>query len=354
MRRGGPPMAAMLALLLITACGRGPALPAAALPALPLPVTNNAVALASLRDEPVLVSLMGLGPGKSWRDVHQRVFMLRPGDDAWSELPEVPGLAGRLAATAVGLEGAVILFGGYTVSPEGHEVSVRAVQRLNLSTGRWTELAPMPVPVDDAVSVLYRGRYVYLVSGWHDTGNVNLVQRYDIEENRWTQATPWPGRPVFGHAGGRVGDLLVVCDGVGIRTRRDRRRAFEAVAACYQGEIQAEDPSLIEWREIPHHGGPATYRMAASGSERLGLVIFAGGSDNPYNYAGTGYDGHPSAPTDRVFAWDPGAGRWRALGRLPVATMDHRGLPETPAGFVILGGMRAGQVVSDEAFAFQP
>lgn len=27
----------------------------------------------------------------------------------------------------------------------------------------------MPVPVDDSVALVYRDRYVYLVSGWHET-----------------------------------------------------------------------------------------------------------------------------------------------------------------------------------------
>jgi N-acetylneuraminic acid mutarotase len=351
-RRGAGPSLLLAGLLLIglllAACEPAtPVLPAESLPPLPEPVANNAVARAGMPGAGTLVSLMGLGPGREWRDVHARSFALPPGAIAWERMPDVPGPGGRLAGSAVGLADAVILFGGYTVAADGDEVSVERVQRLDLATRAWRDLAPMPVPVDDAVAVLHRDRYVYLVSGWHDSGNVNLVQVYDVAQDRWFQATPWPGPAVFGHAGGIVGDVLVICDGVGIETRADAPRRFVAIAACYRGEIDGTDPARIDWRRLPWHGGRPLYRMAAAGSEARGQVVFAGGSENPYNYDGIGYDGEPSAPSGRVFAFDLAAGEWRELGRLPEPTMDHRGLLETAGGFVLVGGMRAGQAIAD-------
>jgi hypothetical protein len=224
---------------------------------------------------------------------------------------------------------------------------VERVQRLDLPRGGWTGLAPMPIPVDDSVALPYGDRYVYLVSGWHHSGNVNLVQVYDRVEDRWFQATPWPGPAVFGHAGGIVGDTMAICDGVGIESRLDAPRRFVAIAACYIGVIDAADPGRIDWRRLPYHGGRPLYRMAATGSAARGQIVFAGGSDNPYNYDGIGYDGEPSAPSERVFAWDLDAVAWQELGALPKPSMDHRGLLETPAGFVIVGGMQAGQTVTD-------
>jgi hypothetical protein len=234
------------------------------------------------------------------------------------------------------------------VAEDGGEASVERVQRLDLARRSWRELAPMPVPVDDALAVLYRERYAYLVSGWHDTGNVNLVQVYDVKEDRWFQATPWPGPAVFGHAGGLVGDVIVACDGVGIESRENQPRGFVAIAACYRGEIDADDPARIDWRRLPYHGGRPLYRMAATGSDARGQVVFAGGSENPYNYDGIGYNGEPSAPSGRVFAYDLAASEWRELGRLGEPSMDHRGLLETADGFVVAGGMGAEQAVLDE------
>ena len=40
----------------------------------------------------------------------------------------------------------------------------------------------MPVPVDDSVALSYKERYIYLISGWHNDGNVNLVQVYDTKK----------------------------------------------------------------------------------------------------------------------------------------------------------------------------
>jgi hypothetical protein len=42
----------------------------------------------------------------------------------------------------------------------------------------------MPVPVDDDISLPYQSRYIYLISGWHNDGNVNLVQLYDTKTNQ--------------------------------------------------------------------------------------------------------------------------------------------------------------------------
>jgi len=341
---------------MLVACAPEPAplLVTEPLPDLPEPVSNNAVALAGPDEAPVVVSLMGLAAGKTWRDVHARAYLFGGEEPGWTRLPNVPGPGGRLAGTAIGLRDAVILFGGYTVAEDDSEVSVARVQRLDLATRTWTELAPMPVPVDDSVSLGYGDRYIYLVSGWHDSGNVNLVQVYDLVEDRWFQATPWPGPPLFGHAGGIVGETLVVCDGVGIESRLNERRRFVAIAACYIGRIDPENPSRIDWRRLPHHGGPPLYRMAATGSAARGEVVFVGGSDNPYNYDGVGYDGKPSEPSARMFAWNLETETWRELGRLPEPTMDHRGLLALDDGFVVVGGMRAGQAVSPGQFRIRP
>lgn len=316
------------------------------IPDLPRPVANNAIAQVRVDDRDVLVSLMGLGAGKSWKDVIAAAHRLTVGRDAWEPLPPVPGPGGRLAGTAAGIGENVYVFGGYTVGSDGSEVSVELVHRLDPVTGQYEALAPMPVPVDDAVSLVYRGRFIYLVSGWHDSGNVNLVQVYDVREDRWFQATPFPGDPVFGHAGGLVDRRMVICDGVGITTPPEGRRSFEAVSACFAGTIDAGNPARIAWKALPHHGGAGMYRMAAAGSRRLGMVVFAGGSDNPYNYDGIGYDGQPSSPSARIFGYDLASDAWRELGGLPEATMDHRGLLEIGGEFLIPGGMREGQAVS--------
>jgi N-acetylneuraminic acid mutarotase len=244
------------------------------------------------------------------------------------------------------------LLGGYTVAEDGSEKSVPTVHALEPHSGQWSALPPMPVPVDDAVSVAYAARFIYLISGWHDSGNVNLVQVYDTRERRWFQATPFPGAAVFGHAGGIAGPTMVICDGVKVVATAARRR-FEDEAACYRGAIDADDPARIEWTVLRHHPGKALYRMAAVGDD-TGRIVFAGGSDNPYNFNGIGYNGRPSAPSANVFFFDLERDAWVSAGKLTQASMDHRGLLRLGENrYAIVGGMRADQQVSASTQVFE-
>ncbi len=309
-------------------------------PELPHPVSNNAVAGFRSAEGFHLLSFMGLAGSRGWQNVASEAWHLPPGGETWQRLPDVPGGEGRLAGTAATVAGNVYVFGGYTVAEDGSERSVEKVYRLDTDQLTWHELETMPVPVDDAVSVVFLDRYVYLVSGWHDLGNVNLVQIYDVEEDSWRQATPWPGEAVFGHAGGIVGSHILVCDGVVVRLANDGGRRFEIVDTCYLGEIDANDIRRIHWQAVAPHPGPARYRMAATGTAtRDGEVVFAGGSENPYNYDGIGYDGNVSVASADVFAWRLAERRWHGYGRLPQATMDHRGLLANAGTFYIVGGM---------------
>lgn len=317
---------------------------------LPNPVTNNAVALV----DDTIISFAGLGAGKTHDDVHARVFQRRLDEARWHDFGTLPDNVGRLATVAVGVEQLAYVFGGYTVAEDGSEVSTPDVWAYDPTRRTFANLAPMPVPVDDAVAVTYQDRYIYLISGWHDLANVNLVQRYDIKTDTWTQSTPWPGESVFGHAGGIVGNTMVVCDGVTVVVRAEGPRAFTMTNACFRGVIRADDPRRIDWHTLPPHPGPARYRMAATGSTTINGVVFAGGSENPYNFNGIGYNGEPSAPIGDVFVWDLDADAWIVHPEPVVPTMDHRGLLEiAPRRFGIIGGMRAEQTVSADMIEFE-
>lgn len=350
---------ALVLLLLLSAAGcgadpRGPiVLRTAELPALPEPITNNAVAAIRDGDTYRLFSFLGLRAGKTWQDTSSEAFSLDLTERRWQRIAEVPGGKGRLAGAAVALRERIYVFGGYAVAADHSEISIATVHAYDPRTDTYTPRAEMPVPVDDTVALPYLDRYVFLISGWHDSGNVNLVQLYDADNDSWSQATPYPGEPVFGHAGGIVGEAIVVCDGVKIVVHRSARRDFQAADECHRGLIDAGDPTRIDWYALAPHGHGPLYRMAALGTRRGGgLVVFAGGSANPYNYDGIGYDGSPSAPSNKVFAYSLSSDSWRLLGHLDVATMDHRGLLEIGDDFIIVGGMREGQRVSADVLKF--
>jgi N-acetylneuraminic acid mutarotase len=349
---------ALLLLLVAAAFAEDARLVEEHLPQLPIAVSNNAVALLTGDDGVHLYSMLGLESGKTWRDTSSAAMHYTSADGgadgSWQKIESVPGGQGRLAASAVTVGNEVYVFGGYTVAQDGSEQSVPAVYRLQREAGQWQHFSDMPVPVEDSVLLAYQDRYIYLVSGWHDLGNVNLVQVLDIATGTWQQATPWPGAPVFGHAGGIAGNRFVVCDGVAIEYEAGAsNRKFLPSQQCWTGEISAENFREIRWQPIDAHPGLPRYRMAAGGDPQ-GRVIFAGGSVNPYNFNGMGYDGNPSQAETSVFSYNFKNGEWECNGNLSTASMDHRGLPSHKGWFYLIGGMTKNQEVSTRVLKFKP
>ena len=324
------------------------------IPALPQAVTNNAVVSVRTDDNEYLVSFAGLGAGKSHDDTLDVTWVFDANAGEWAEAAPVPGGVGRLAAAAASAGGTAYVFGGYSVAEDGTEVSTPWVHAFDPVKGRFEDRAAMPVPVDDAVAVPFEDRYIYLISGWHDLGNVNLVQRYDTQSDTWAQATPIPGPGVFGHAGGIAGNKIVYCDGVAVQTHPDKSRDFAAFGGCYLGIIDVIDARRIDWRTLPPHPGRARYRMAATGTEAMNGILFIGGSENPYNYDGIGYNGELSEPAKGSLFYDLAANAWqKKILFESTATMDHRGLVQFGSALVTIGGMVSGQHVIDTIYSYE-
>jgi N-acetylneuraminic acid mutarotase len=311
-------------------------------PPLPTPIANNAVAAVRTLDGPAVFTFLGIDSTKAWDGRLSIALRWDVGSAEWRPVRAVPG-EGLLAATAQTVRGRVYLFGGYTVAEDGSEHSLPNVDIYDPETDQWSSGAPMPVPVDDAVSGVWRDSLIYLVSGWHDRDNVDDVQIYDPAADRWMTATPIPGAPVFGHTGGIAGNTIVYIDGT--RTLPEGRPRFRIEGSAWAGDIDPDHPEVIRWRRLPPHPGPALYRGAAAGVSNR-WVFFVGGSDNPYNYDGQGYDGVPSEPRAGAFAWDAQHGRWFTLPALSVATMDHRGIAILGPELFLVGGMESGQRVT--------
>ena len=321
--------------------------------ALPMPVSNNAVATVTKQDRQYVVSFAGLGAGRGADDTLAATLVLDSVTGQWRESAPVPGGQGRLAATAASAGGMAFVFGGYTVAEDGSEVSTPWVHAFDPETEKFSSRTVMPVPVDDAVSVTYRDRYIFLISGWHDLGNVNLTQRYDTQTDTWVQATPIPGLALFGHAGGIVGNKIVYCDGVAVRPATDQRREFVASDECFLGSIDENDSRKIDWRRLNPHPGLPRYRMASAGIASLNAVLFIGGSENPYNYNGIGYNAEPSEPASNALLFDLETLTWQVLPLSQGSTMDHRGLVPFGDHWLTVGGMLANQKVTDQVVAYK-
>jgi len=320
---------------------------------MPKSVANNSVAYVTVNNQDFLLSFNGLLANKTYKDATNLAFRLDVSSNQWQQISSVPmqfptdNLIGRLASIAIGINEHAYIFGGYTVAKDHSEVSVPDVYKYHAKSDKYQQLAPMPVPVDDTVALVYQQKYIYLVSGWHNSGNVNLVQAYNTETNTWSQATPFPGKPVFGHAAGIVENTMIVCDGVKIEFHQQKRRSYAPEAACYKGVISADNPEKIDWFTLEHPTGIGRYRMAAVGNEENNEIIFVGGSDNPYNYNGIGYNGKPSEPDSSIWIYNVDKQQW-SFKRSKVATMDHRGLLIVKGKWITLGGMLKNQQVTNQ------
>ncbi len=321
------------------------------------PAARSNWALARVGDS--VFTFYGLGPGKASGDIARDVHAYDLRHHAWRQVTDIPVPAGRLASVAVTIADRVYLLGGYTVSATGDEVSTPEVLRFDPVSARFTVETRMPLPVDDSVALPWRDRWIVLVSGWHATANVAMVQIYDTRTKAWTTGTPWPGQPVFGHAGGLVQDAMVVCDGVTAVKGGNRKNRFSITNACWRGELNPDALGQIRWTALPPHPGRPLYRSGAVGTRSatgVARIVFAGGSERPYNYNGIGYDGVAAAPSSAVVSFDLASNTWVQQKPLPIAGMDFRGLIEADGHFLLFGGMRDGQKVSGDViqFSLQP
>ena len=317
------------------------------LPSMPVPHANNAVAGGVMHGKMHLFSFAGLKAGKTWQDTSKEAYMFVEGRWGWERLPDLPVEEGRLAATAELVNERIYYFGGYTVAEDGSEKSTLENFEYNPYERTYARIPDMPVPTDDAVSFVYQNRYIYLVSGWHDVGNIRNVQVYDTLEKRWFEATEYPGTPVFGHAGGIVGNQFVIADGVAVVGKDERgRRKFDTINEGWLGTIDPDNPAKIIYKRLPQLPGRGHYRMAGEGDVEGNRILFAGGTPTAYNYSGIGYDGMPAIPKAHVFAWDFSKDNWVALEDKVTPTMDHRGLLRWKDDWLTIGGLNGDQRVS--------
>lgn len=313
------------------------------LPSLPEPISNNAVTSVDHGDGTwTLYSFMGIRPpATGLASATLNSYKLDWPGGVWELIADAPedsrGRA-KVAASAVTVAGEVYLIGGY--SPGRPEITEKRLFRYEPDTDTYTQLADVPFEVDDTVPAVYMDRYIYLISGWHGPINDNTtrVQLYDTHHDTWQQATPIPGPAdgLFGHAGGISGNTLLYIDG------SVSDGGFVISDSTYKGTIDPNDSTLITWQMLPAHPGSPTYRAAGSlGATPNGSILIVGGTDNPYNISGNGYDGQPSTPLNQVLAYHAPQDRWVTLHISPprTTTMDHRNLAPLADGWALIGGM---------------
>lgn len=317
------------------------------IPPMPGAVGNNAV--AALKGGIEIYSLMGIGPKKTWDDVTNTVYVLRLNSGKWTAGRAVPGVAGRLGASAIGAKGQVFVFGGYVLDSQGAELTVPDVNSYLPEEHRWYRAADIPVAVDNAVIGVNHDRYIYLVGGRSKNGPVNNVQVYDIEKNNWSQATPMPGSPVFGHAGGLSDDAIVYVDGA--RKNPGAGAPYVVSDECWLGKIDHKDPNKIEWSKLPAHPGAGRFGIVAGAADGH-RVLFSGGTTQPHNFKGLDYAGKAIEISPVTFSWEMHGNRWQTeIDNTVDVRTDVRGVVSTPIGPLILGGMVENQAMTARVLA---
>lgn len=307
---------------------------------MPGAVTSNAV--ASLKGGIEVYSLMGLGTKKTWDDVSNKVYELRLRSGKWVEGREVPGVAGRLGAAAIGAKGQIFLFGGYTVDGQGNEFVLGDVNAYVPQDHRWYRAEDIPIPVANVVIGVTHDRYLYLVGGQSKNGPVNIVQVYDAEKNTWSQATPVPGTPVFGHAGGITDETIVYVDGA---KKDPASNKYVASDECWMGKIDHKDPNKIEWKKLPAHPGPGRFGIVAGAESHM--VLFSGGTIAPHNFKGLDAEGKQAELSPFTFAYELHGNRWVTIAEDTYdVRADSRGILFTPLGPMILGGTLKNSAIS--------
>jgi N-acetylneuraminic acid mutarotase len=311
----------------------------------PMPVALSSNAVASLKNGIEVYSLMGIGTKKTWDDITAKMYVLPFKSGKWVEGKAVPGVAGRLGASAVGTRGQVFVFGGFTVDGQGIETTVADVNSYLPDDHRWYRAEDIPVPVDSAVIGVNRDRYIYLVGGKSKKGPVNNVQVYDAEKNTWSQATPFPGTPVFGHAGGLADDVIVFVDGAKKNTADGG--PYVVSDECWMGKIDHKDPNKIEWSKLPAHPGPGRFGIVGGGGEHEHRIMFSGGTATPHDFKGFDSEGKLSEISPVTFVFELHGSRWETItdDTFDVRT-DGRAILATPLGPMILGGMLKNGAIS--------
>ena len=331
------------------------------LPSMPAPVSNSAVASTHPGETgQKIFSFMGMGAKKTWDAVTNRAFEMDLKTGLWEEKRSLPGVVGRLGASAVAVSGQVFIFGGYVLDRDGSETTLSDLNVYVPFEDRYYRGKDIPVPVEDAVVGLFHERFIYVIGGRSKGEAVRNVQIYDTEEDTWSQGTPLKGNPVFGHAGAILGDTIIYVDGAyrnpeaaGLNNVPKNVPKYVTSSECWMGKIPTgkhADVTQIEWTKLPEHPGNARFRIAAGvGPEERkgGHIYFSGGTDSPYDYNGVGYDGKPSEPSGVTFEFDLKSGGWVTIEEsTPGAVMDTRSVAVAGHNLILVGGMEKGQSVT--------
>ncbi len=310
---------------------------------LPEPVTNSAVIAATVEDTPYIYTFGGLDSSKKYSGIHLKSWRYNTLSGRVERLEDVPDGRGKIAMAASKVDSIIYIIGGYHVYASGREKSSAKMHRFNLKSNHFIQDGPdLLYPIDDHVQVVYKNRYIYVITGWMNTHNVPFVQIYDPETNQWTEGTKLPNTQsykAFGASGCVVGDTIYYLGGASDQGRFEIRRFLR------KGVIDSQNNQRIRWStsEVMDFGG--TYRAASACVG--GIPTWIGGSGQTYNYDGISYAGHRGVPPlQLIYEKRKAEGEAFRSVELKGLPMDLRGIGlVNDSTLYVLGGMGEAQKV---------
>jgi len=318
---------------------------------MPEPVTNNAVVEGFVDGKPYVYSFAGLDATKNYQGIHLRSYRYDVMEDEWETLPDLPDTLGKIAASASRVGDIIYIIGGYHVFANGSELSSDRVHRFDTKTNTYlSDGAPIPVPIDDQVQVVWRDSLIYVITGWSNTANVRNVQVYNPAEDTWSVGTMLPTSQAyraFGASGAILGDTIYYYGGA-----RSDLNNFPATDFLRFGKIDVNDPLSIEWGALlPGITPTDAYRTACTVVD--GRIYWIGGSTISYNYDGLAYAGGAGVPPAAQFIFFNPTQEF-LLDPEEALPMDLRGVAEIgPGQRILAGGMRMDQEVSDRTLLLE-
>lgn len=284
---------------------------AAALSWAPLPVATLArTEVAAARVGGSIYVAGGFVEGGRTTDAVERYSIRRR---SWRRVRPMPVALNH--AVAVAYRGRLYVSGGYRAEAGLSEPS-RVLLRYDPAANRWRRLPPAPTPRAAHAAAVIRGR-LYVAGGANDSGSLRSLEVYDFARRRWRSGPDFPG-PARNHTTGvATGGRFYVLAG---------RNASNLAAA------ERYDPRRRRWRRL------APMRKArggiASAAVSRGRVVVFGGEE-------------PGGTIEEVEIYDPARRRWRSL---PDMRTPRHGLGGASLGnrvYALEGGPQPGFFFAD-------
>jgi len=312
---------------------------------MPEPVTNNAVAT----DGSYVYSFMGIDSTKLYSGIHLKAFRYDIASNIWDTIPSVPDNLSRIAASASAINGKIYIIGGYHVYSNLSEVSSNKVFIYDPDSNSYTSGANITIATDDQIQSVWQDSIIYVISGWSNSGNINVVQIYDPALDSWSMGTPLPAGldyEAFGASGVIIDNTIYYAGGV------TDTWVFSMIPKLRTGVIDPLNPATISWSILDDSLG-GLYRSGAGVFNDE--PIWFGGADKAYNFDGIDYASSLGVePLNRVTTYHPLLSSFTESSGTIVPIMDMRGIVKIDTNkFIIAGGMGPGQTVSDKTYLLE-